>query len=324
MNIARRTALAASAAAVVCAAVAHAETYPAQVIRVLHGFGPGGNADTVARLLGAELSKPLGQPIIVEPKPGAGGVLAADTVAKAKSDGYTLLLATGGHAISPAMYGKLPYDAVKSFQPVAAVSTFPFLIVVNAQGKFHTIKDLLAAASAKPGMVTYGSAGIGTGQHLSGALMAQMAGVQMNHIPYKGESAAVSAVLGAEVDFVVLAPTAAVSHIKAGKLRALGTSGSTRWPGLPDVPTVAEQGVPRYEVKSWTALLAPAGTPASVVKRLNTEVNAVLARPDIRARIEETTGGETSTATPDELRARIDADVKRWVQLVADAKISKE
>ena len=324
MKIARRTALVASAAALLCAAVAHAETYPTQAIRVLHGFGPGGNADTIARLLGVELGKTLGQSIIVEPKPGAGGLLAGDTVAKAKPDGYTLLLATGGHAISPAMYSKLPYDAVKSFQPVAGVSTFPFLIVVNTQGKFQNIKDLLAAASTKPGTVTYGSAGIGTGQHLAGALLAQMAGVQMNHIPYKGESAAVSAMLGSEVDFVVLAPTAAVSHIKAGKLRALGTSGSTRWPGLPDVPTVAEQGVPRYEVKSWTALLAPAGTPASVVKRLNTEVNAVLARPDIRARIEETTGGEISTTTPEELRTRIDSDVKRWVQLVADAKISKE
>ena len=324
MKIARRTALIASAAAVLCAAAAHAQTYPSQVIRVLHGFGPGGNADTVARLLGAELSKSLGQSIVVEPKPGAGGLLAADTVAKAKPDGYTLLLATGGHAISPAMYSKLPYDAVKSFQPVAAVSTFPFLIVVNAQGKFQTMKDLLTAASAKPGTVTYGSAGIGTGQHLAGALLAQMTGVPMNHIPYKGESAAVSAVLGAEVDFVVLAPTAAVSHIKAGKLRALGTTGSTRWSGLPEVPTVAEQGVPPYDVKSWTAFLAPAGTPAAVVKRLNTEVNAVLARPEMRARIEETTGGEPSITTPEELRVRIESDVKRWVQLVADAKISKE
>ena len=324
MKLTRRTALLASAAAALCATSAHAQTYPGQMIRLLHGFGPGGNADTVARLLGAELGKPLGQSIIVEPKPGAGGLLAADTVAKAKPDGYTLLLATGGHAISPAMYNKLPYDAVKSFQPVAAVSTFPFLIVVNTQGKLSTMKDLLAAATARPGMVTYGSAGIGTGQHLAGALLAQMAGLAMNHIPYKGESAAVSAVLGGEVDFVVLAPTAAVSHIKAGKLRALGATGSTRWSGLPDVPTVAEQGVPHYDVKSWTALLAPAGTPASIVKRLNTEVNTVLVRTDMRARLEETTGGEPSITTPEELRVRIETDVKRWVQLVADAKISKE
>ena len=324
MNSARRAALVALAGAALCATGAHGQAYPSQPIRVLHGFAPGGNADTVARLLAAELGKPLGTTLFVEPKPGAGGTLASDLVAKAKPDGYTLLLATGGHAISAAMYNKLPFDAVRSFQPVAAVSTFPFLIVVNAQGKLHSLKDLLAAAGAQPGAVNYGSAGIGTGQHLTGALLEQMAHLPMTHIPYKGESAAVTAVLGAEVDFIIVAPTAVVSHIKAGKLRALATSGGARWPGLPEVPTVAEQGVPHFDVRSWTALLAPAGTPAAVVQRLSAEVNAVLARPDVRTRLEEATGGEASIATPEELRARIDSDVKRWVQLVADAKILKE
>jgi len=324
MNSTRRAALVALAGAALCATGAHGQAYPSQPIRVLHGFAPGGNADTVARLLAAELGKPLGTTLFVESKPGAGGTLASDLVAKAKPDGYTLLLATGGHAISAAMYNKLPFDAVKSFQPVAAVSTFPFLIVVNAQGKLRSLKDLLAAAGAQPGAVNYGSAGIGTGQHLTGALLEQMAHLPMTHIPYKGESAAVTAVLGEEVDFIIVAPTAVVSHIKAGKLRALATSGSARWPGLPEVPTVAEQGVPHFDVRSWTALLAPAGTPAAVVQRLSAEVNAVLARPDVRTRLEEATGGEASIATPEELRARIDSDVKRWMQLVADARISKE
>jgi tripartite-type tricarboxylate transporter receptor subunit TctC len=291
---------------------AQAQTYPDKPIRLLHGFAPGGNADTIARVLGTELSGKLGQPVIVESKPGAGGTLAGDAVAKSPPDGYTLLLATGGHAIGAALQDRLPYDAVKSFQPVSAITSFPFLIVAGVGSKYQTLQDLLSAARAKPGAINYGTAGMGTGQHMTGALLAHSAGLTMTHVPYRGESASITALLGGEVDFVVAAPTAVVQHIKAGKLRALATSGSTRWPGLPAAATVAEQGVPKFEVRSWTALLAPAGTPQPAVERLNAQIRAVLGDGAVRA------------STPDELRLAIESDVQRWTRLVKDAGIQKE
>jgi len=303
---------------------AQAQTYPDKPIRLLHGFAPGGNADTIARVLGTELGGKLGQPVIVESKPGAGGTLAGDAVAKSLPDGYTLLLATGGHAIGAALQDRLPYDAVKSFQPVSAITSFPFLIVASVGSKYQTLQDLLSAARAKPGAINYGTAGMGTGQHMTGALLAHSAGLSMTHVPYRGESASITALLGGEVDFVVAAPTAVVQHIKAGKLRALATSGSTRWPGLPATATVAEQGVPKFEVRSWTALLAPAGTPQPVVERLNAQVRAVLGDGAVRAKLEEATGGEARASTPDELRLAIESDVQRWTRLVKDAGIQKE
>ncbi|HSV54513.1 MAG TPA: tripartite tricarboxylate transporter substrate binding protein [Burkholderiaceae bacterium] len=306
------------------APAAHAQSYPDRPIRVLHGFAAGGNADTVARILATEVAKPLGQPLVVEPKPGAGGTLAADAVAKAKADGYTLLIATGGHAISAALYDKLPYDTAKAFQPVSALTSFPFLVVVNATSPYNSLQDVLSAARAKPGTMNFGSAGVGTGQHMTGALLGRSAGVSVTHVPYRGESAAITGLLGNEIDFVIVAPTTAVSQVKAGKLRALANSGGARWAGLPDVPTIAEQGVPKFEVRSWTALLAPAGTPKPVIERLNAQVRAALREDSVRTRLEEATGGDVRPSTPEEMQSVIDADLKRWAQLVKDARIQKE
>lgn len=303
---------------------AGAQTYPDRPVRVLHGFAAGGNADVVARLVGAELAKGLGQPIVVEPKAGAGGTIAATTVAAAKPDGYNLLLATGGHAIAGVLYDKLPYDTAKSFQPVSALTSFPFLVVVNAASPYNNLGDLLKAARAKPNPMTFGSAGVGTGQHMTGELLANRAGAAFTHVPYRGESASVTALLGNEVDFVVIAPTTALPQVKAGKLRAVATSGSARWSGLPDVRTVAEQGVPNFEVHSWTALLAPAGTPQPVIDRLNAQVVTALQDATLRGKLAEATGGDVRASTPKELQTTIDNDLKRWAQLVKDAKIQKD
>ncbi|WP_245644707.1 tripartite tricarboxylate transporter substrate binding protein [Hydrogenophaga flava] len=303
---------------------AGAQTYPDRPVRVLHGFAAGGNADVVARLVGAEMAKGLGQPIVVEPKAGAGGTIAAATVASAKPDGYNLLLATGGHAIAGVLYDKLPYDTAKSFQPISALTSFPFLVVVNAASPHHSLGDLIKAAKARPNPMTFGSAGIGTGQHMTGELLANRAGSAFTHVPYRGESASVTALLGNEVDFVVIAPTTALPQVKAGKLRALGTSGSARWSGLPDVPTVAEQGVPNFEVRSWTALLAPAGTPQPVIDRLNAQVATALQDATLRSKLAEATGGDVHASTPRDLQATIEGDLKRWGQLVKDAKIQKD
>lgn len=301
-----------------------AQTWPAKPVTVMQGFAPGGNADTIARILGAELSQQLGQPVVVESKAGAGGTIAAGTVARAPADGYTLLLATGAHAIAAALYDKLPYDADKAFEPVSALTSFPFLVVVNKDSKFASLGDLLAQARAKPEKLNFGSAGVGTGQHMTGELLAVGAGVKLTHVPYRGESAALTAVLGNETDFVLVAPTTAIGHIKTGKLRALATSGAARWPGLPDVPTVAEQGVAGFDVRSWTALLAPAATPPAVVSRLHAAVQAALKKDAVRAKLEEATGGDIRGSTPDELRAAIRADIQRWNKLVAVAHIAKQ
>jgi tripartite-type tricarboxylate transporter receptor subunit TctC len=303
---------------------AGAQTYPDRPVKVLHGFAAGGNADVVARLVGAEMAKGLGQPLVVEPKAGAGGTIAAATVASAKPDGYNLLLATGGHAIAGVLYDKLPYDTAKSFQPISALTSFPFLVVVNAASPHNNLGDLLKAAKARPNPMTFGSAGIGTGQHMTGELLANRAGAAFTHVPYRGESASVTALLGNEIDFIVIAPTTALPQVKAGKLRALGTSGSARWSGLPDVPTVAEQGVPNFEVRSWTALLAPAGTPQPVIDRLNAQVTTALQDATLRSKLAEATGGDVHASTPKELQTTIESDLKRWGQLVKDAKIQKD
>lgn len=303
---------------------AGAQAYPDRPVRVLHGFAAGGNADVVARLVTTEMAKGLGQPIVVEPKAGAGGTIAAATVAAAKPDGYNLLLATGGHAIAGVLYDKLPYDTAKSFQPISALTSFPFLVVVNAASPHNNLGDLIKAAKAKPNPMTFGSAGIGTGQHMTGELLANRAGAAFTHVPYRGESASVTALLGNEIDFIVIAPTTALPQVKAGKLRALGTSGNTRWSGLPDVPTVAEQGVPHFEVRSWTALLAPAGTPQPVIDRLNAQVSTALQDATLRGKLAEATGGDVHASTPKELQATIEGDLKRWAQLVKDAKIQKD
>jgi len=300
-----------------------AQAYPHRPIRVMHGFAAGGNADSVARLVAAELAAGLGQPVVVEPKAGAGGTIAAAAIAAAKADGYNLLLATGGHAIAGVMYDKLPYDTAKSFQPISALTSFPFLIVVNAASPHTQLSDLLSAANAKPGTVTFGTAGVGTGQHMTGELLANRSSVSVTHVPYRGESASVSGLLGNEVDFIVVAPTAALPQVKAGKLRALATSGTSRWSGLPDVKTVSEQGVPGFEVRSWTALLAPAGTPQAVIDRLNAQVNTALQEPTLRNKLAEATGGEVQGSTPREMQTTIEGDLKRWAQLVKEAKIPK-
>ncbi len=317
-------ALAFSALSISALPSAFAQTYPDRPVRIVHGFAAGGNADAVARLVATALQQQLGQPFIVEPKSGAGGTLAGDAIAKAKPDGYNLLLATGGHAIAVAMHDRLPYDTDKAFQPISSLTSFSFLIAVQNTSPHRTLQDLLAAARAKPGALTYGSAGIGTGQHMTGGMLSHKAGIATTHVPYRGDAASVTALLGGEVDFVVAPPTAVVQHIRAGKLRALAISGNSRWSGLPEVPTVAEQGLRDFDVRSWTALLAPAGTPAPVVERLNAAVRAVLADAGNRQKLEEITGGEVRASTPKELGTQIHTEAQRWVELVKDARIAKE
>lgn len=310
--------------ATLAAMPAGAQTYPDRAIRLVHGFAAGGNADVIARILAADLSRQLGQQVNVEPRPGAGGTLAADTVAKSKADGYTLLLATGAHAIAAALYDKLPYDTLKSFQPVSALTSFPFLLVVNSSSPVTNLTELLASPNVKNGGLTYGTAGNGTGQHMTAALFAHRVNLPMTHVPYRGDAGSVNALLGGEIDFIVAPPTAVIQHIRSGRLRAIAISSANRWSVLPNVATVAEQKVPQYEVRSWTGLLAPEGTPKAVVDRLNSAVRTALRDDTIRQKLEEATGGEVRGSTPKELQASIEFEVRRWTQLVRDAGIQKD
>jgi tripartite-type tricarboxylate transporter receptor subunit TctC len=320
----RRYLLALGAALGASAALpALAQAWPERPIKIYQGFAPGGNADAIARAVGVELGKTLGQPVVVESQAGAGGTIAAGSVARAKPDGYTLLLATGGHAVAGALYQHLPYKTVADFETISTVTFFPFLVVVRADARYRSFGDVLEAARAKPDAVSYGSAGVGSTHHLAGELLTKMAKVPMLHVPYRGDAAAVTALLSGDVPFIIAPPTAVMSNIQAGKLRALATTGPQRWAGLPNVPTVAEQGVPGYDVRSWAGLLAPAGTPRPIVDRLNADTHNALQVPAVRQRLEDM-GGEVRGSTPDEMKALVAGELARWTTVVAESQIPKQ
>lgn len=302
---------------------AFSQQYPDKPIKVYQGFAAGGNADTIARVIGAEMTKSLGQPFIIEAQTGAGGTIAAATVARAKPDGYTLLLATGGHAVAGALYGKLNYQTVSDFQMISTVTYFPFLVVVRADSPYKNFSELLASARSDVRSVSYGSAGVGSTHHLAGELMVKSARVEMLHIPYRGDAASVTALLGGEVPVIIAPPTAVMQNIKAGKLRALATTGAQRWSAMPDLPTVAEQGVPGYDVTSWAGLMAPAGTPRPVVDQLRVATLKALQDPNVRVRLEEM-GGEARASSPEEMTAMVSTELKKWTAVVNDSHIPKQ
>jgi tripartite-type tricarboxylate transporter receptor subunit TctC len=318
----RRLALKGLAAALGAAALpVRAQAYPGKPIRAVQGFAVGGNADTIARLVGAEMSKSLGQPLVVEAVTGAGGTLGSAAVARASADGYTLLLATGGHAVTGAVYKKLPYDPIKSFEMVSTVTYFPFLVVVPAESKFRSFADLLKAGRESAGAIAYGSAGVGTTHHLAGELLAKMAHIKLLHVPYRGDAASTTALLGGEVFFTIAPATAVEANIRAGRLRALAVTGPSRWLGMPEVPTVVEQGVAGYDVRSWAGWMAPAGTPAALIKRLNEATRQALLSADVRERLRQM-GGEAQASSPKEMAAMVEAEVKKWAKVVADGNIT--
>ena len=313
--------IAAAALCVAASGTAIAQKYPVKPIKAVQGFAVGGNADSIARLVSAEMTKSLSQPILVEAVTGAGGTLASSAVARAAPDGYTVLLATGGHAVAGALYEKLPYDTVKSFEMVSTITYFPFLIVVNADSKFRNLQDLLAAARTSEGLA-YGTAGVGTTHHLAGELLAKMGKLKLLHIPYRGDAASTNALLGNQVPFTIAPATAVEGNIRAGKLRALAVTGPSRWLGMPEVGTVAEQGVPEYDVRSWAGWMAPAGTPASVVQKLNEATRQALLAPHVRAQL-RTMGGEAQASSPREMTTWVDQEMNKWKQVVNDAGIPK-
>ena len=320
----RRTFLAAtSTLALAMAAPAMAQNYPDRPVRIVQGFAAGGNADTISRLVGNEMSKTLGQPVVVEAQTGAGGTIASGAVSRAKPDGYTLLMATGGHAVAGAVYNSPPYHAADDFDMISTITYFPFLIVVREDSPYKNLDELLREARSKPGDVTYGTAGVGTTHHLGGELLSKMAGVDMLHIPYRGDAASVTALIGGEVPFIIAPPTAVMPNITGGRLRAIATTGAERWSGMPELPTVAEQGVPGYEVTSWAGLMAPKGLPEPVVAKLNGAVLEALKEPAVRQRLADM-GGEARGSTPEEMKAMVASELAKWTQVVKDASIPRQ
>jgi len=311
------------AAILAAASSAVAQDYPTRQIHFLQGFAPGGNADAIARVLGDELAKAVGQPVVVESRAGAGGNLAADATAKAASDGHTLLLMTTAHVISAALYKSLPFDPINDFAFITTVSELPHFIVVNAAKSPHkTIGDLIAAAKAKPGGVNFGTAGVGTGQHLSSALLNSLIGAKMVHVPYRGDSGAVTGLLSGDIDFIMAPLPAIVGNLQAGTFRALGTTAAKPWPVMPEVPTIASS-VPNYEVMAWTGVATTRGVPKPVVEKLNKELRRIIALPNVEKKLREF-GGEPASSTPDEVTAKVKSQVARWNKVIDEAEIPRQ
>jgi len=320
--------LAASAALAAIALVAatpdaDAQAWPDKSVRVVVPFPAGGSADTLGRLLGQKLSERLGQPFVVDNRPGAGGNIGTDLVAKAPPDGYTFLMGVSSIAIAPSLYPNLSWDPVKDFAPVALVASTPNILVVHPSVPARSVQELVALAKTKPGQLNYASGGNGATNHLAGELFKRMTATEIVHIPYRGNPLAVIDVLNGQVTMMFDFMITSLPHVNAGKLRPLAVTGTKRSPQVPELPTVAEAGVPGYEASTWFAVMAPTGTPAATIAKLNAEVNAILQMADVRERL-NTLGAEPMGGTPADVAALLRADLTKWTDVVRASGIKIE
>ena len=328
MSLSPRSALRAIAAAaavmsVFSAPVAHADTgaYPNKPIRLIVPYAAGGSTDIIGRLLAQKMGENMGVSVVVDNKPGANGTIGCDYVAKQPADGYTIMITSIGMATNKSLYAKLSYDPVKDFAPISLLAVVPNVLVVNAaKNPDKSVKEVIAHAKKEPGKLTYASAGNGTSIHLAGEVFASMAGVNILHIPYKGSGPAITDMLGGQVDLMFDSITSARPHIQSGKLRALGVTTAKRSGALPDVPTIAEAGVPGYEVSPWFAVFAPAGTPPEVVAKLNKVLNDAMKEPDTLKKL-ESVGAEPIGTTPQELATHLNKELDRWGKLIKERNI---
>ncbi len=310
-----------ASAVLIAFTAAQAQDYPTRLIRLMHGFPPGGNVDVVARLMAQEMSKGLGQTIVVESKPGQAGSIAAEAIATStEPDGYTILLVAGAHPAVGAVFRKLKYNPVDDFEWISTVSSYPFLICVRKDSKFKTLDDLFAAARAKPNSVTSGTAGIGSISHMSTELINGMIKAKILSVPYRGEAPALTGVLTGDVDFSITTTTGASPHIKSGAVRALGVTSKKRWKDFPDVPTLAESGLAGFDVISWSGFAAPPKTPKPIIDRLHKEILRAIAVPEVRTRL-EAFGAEVGGSTPAEMRDLVARQLKLWTEVAKEAKI---
>jgi tripartite-type tricarboxylate transporter receptor subunit TctC len=296
-----------------------AQGYPAKPIKIVVPFTPGGTTDVLARAVGQKLTANWGQPVVIDNRPGAGGNIGSEVVAKAAGDGYTLLMGTiSTHGINPSLYTKLPFDAVKDFAPVSLVARVPNVLVLHPSVPANSVKELIALAKAKPGQLNFASSGNGTSIHLSGEMFKTMAGVQMSHIPYKGSAPALTDLLGGQVSLMFDNMPTALPHVKAGRLKALAVTTAKRSPALPELPTVAESGLPDFEATSWFGVLAPAATPKEIVNKLSGEIAKILKTPDVQAQLSGQ-GAEPVGSTAEEFATHIKSEMAKWAKVVKES-----
>ena len=319
----RRSALAALALSALAAGPVLAQSFPERPIKLVVPYAPGGSADIAARLISDEWAKALGGTLFIENKAGAGGNLGVDAVAKSKPDGYTLGLQTVSLAINPALFPKMPYDTLKDLAPIGMVASSQHVLVVNNQLPAKNLKELLTLLKAQPGKHTYGSAGPGSTFHMSAELFKAVAGVPIVHIPYRGGGPALADTIGGQVDMSFPVLSAAQQQVQAGKLRALGVTGSKRSPLMPQVPTIAEAGVPGYAFETWFMVFAPAGTPQPVIDKLNAALNQALGVPALKERMVRE-GFDPIPSTPAQARTRLETEMPQWAKLVKERGISAE
>ena len=311
-------------AAALCTLPALAQApWPSKAIVYVVPFAVGGNTDTLARVIGPKLSTALGQPVVIENKPGAGGNIGSDFVAKAKPDGYTILGGTiSSHAINPSVYPTMPYDPIKSFEPVILIGSSPLVLCAGAQTPYKSVKDVIDAAKAKPGDLHFASPGPGTSPHMAGELLKTTAHIDMTHVPYKGSGPALIDVVGGTVPLMFDTMLVVGEQVKAGKLRPLAVASSKRLPSLPNVPTFAEVGIP-IEVVSWQAVFAPAGTPKPIVQRLNAEFARAMKQPDVQARLEQL-GVDPAAGPPEQLAEFQKTEIAKWSKVAKAANVKVE
>jgi tripartite-type tricarboxylate transporter receptor subunit TctC len=310
--------------ALVAACAVAADPYPTRQIRWVVPYTPGGITDTVTRLLAGKLQESLGQPIVVENKPGANSIVGADIVAKSTPDGYTVITVIAAHAANASLYaGKLPFDTVKSFTPVSLAAVAPLILTVNNDFPARDVKGLVDYARANPGKISFGSSGVGAAAHLTTELLKQSAGIDMVHVPYKGTAPALTALMAGDIQVLVDVPSSMMPHVRGGKVRALGMFSAKRITGAPEVPTLAEAGGPALEGSTWVLILVPAGTPREAVARLSTELARILGSAEVRERFEKL-GIEPVGSTPERAALFLDEEIAKWARVIKAAGIKAE
>ena len=302
-------------------ASSNAADFPSHPVRIVIPSTPSGGLDILVRILAPKLTEKWGQTVIADNRPGAGGVVGSEIVAKSVPDGHTLLVVAAGYAANPFLYKKLPYETPKDFAPVTIVGHAPNALVVHPSLGVNSVKELIALAKQKSGSLAYGSSGVGTSGHLSMALLERSAGIKLIHVPFKGSGAATAAVVAGETPVLFTATAAVQAHVKSGRIKALAVTSATRWPSMPEVPSVAEAGIPGYEVDGWYAMLAPGKTPKTVVERIYKDLVAVMRMPDTTQKI-EAAGFLVGGITPAEFAKIIDKDLKKWSVVIKEAGIT--
>lgn len=300
------------------AGAALAQAFPTKPIRFIMPYPPGGSSEILARPIALEMSKNLGQQVVIDYKPGAGSTIGADITAKSPPDGYTIVMLLTAHAINASLMPKLPYDTVKDFASITLAATLPLVVVVNSQASIQTIQDLIAAAKANPGKLNYASAGAGNTSHLAVEYFKSVVGVNIAHVPYKGSGPAVTALLAREVDLIFDSLSSSLAQIHGGKFRAVAVSTAKRSHVLPQVPTIQESGVPGFDISAWYGIFAPAATPPAIVQRLNAEIVKAMNAPQAKERI-EASGYQIVGSTPAQLDAHVKSEITRWAKVVRDS-----